>query len=214
MTIKSTNPKVFGIGMWKTGTTSLEHALQQLGYKHSDNVKEFGKFPTQFLSRNVRAGFVNKGIPATHNYDYDNFSKEEESLIKNVMNKYSCFTDHPWMWCYKKAYEIYPDAKFILTLRKDDEALARSSLGYATRGGHPPSTCPTKKENFITRYRKHNEAVREFFNHNNANYLEVCFENGDGWKEICEFLDKPLPSPSVFPHSNRGTYKDWAGGGA
>ncbi len=198
--------KVFGIGMWKTGTTSLEYALGQLGFKHSNNVeefKEFGDSPNLFLNRNVKAAFVN---PATHNYDYDNFSKEEANTLKNIMNKYSCFTDHPWMWAWKLAYKLHPDAKFILTIRKDDEALACSSLGYTTRNGGTVSTCPIKKENFIIRYRKHNEAVREFFNHNNANYLEVCFENGDGWKEICEFVDKPIPL-SKFPHANMGTYK-------
>jgi len=198
--------KVFGIGMWKTGTTSLEYALGRLGFKHSDNVKQFGDSPTSFLHRNVEAGFIQNGTPATHNYDYDNFSEREAKTLKRTMNKYSCFTDHPWMWAYKLAYKLHPNAKFILTLRKDDEALALSSLGYRTRHGLPPSTCPIQKENFIIRYRKHNEAVREFFNHNNANYLEVCFENGDGWKEICEFVDKPIPN-KAFPHANIGTYK-------
>jgi len=33
------------------------------------------------------------------------------------------------------------------------------------------------------------------------NCLVVCWEAGDGWKELCEFLGKPIPNVP-FPHLN------------
>jgi len=34
------------------------------------------------------------------------------------------------------------------------------------------------------------------------NCLVVCWENGDGWKELCEFLNVPIPDVP-FPHLNK-----------
>ena len=36
--------KVFGVGMFKTGTTSLEHALTLLNFKHVPPIKYFDAF--------------------------------------------------------------------------------------------------------------------------------------------------------------------------
>jgi hypothetical protein len=199
--------KVFGIGMWKTGTTSLEHALERLGFKHLDNIKMFGSPSSNFLYRNCVQHHTRGFLEAPHNYDYDGFSDEEITKLKNAMDKYDCFTDHPWMWGWKLAYELYPNARFILTLRKDNETLAKSSVNYDRRFSHNNQPSPHKNEDFILRYTKHNEAVRSFFNARpNAKYMEICFEKGQGWKELCEFVDKKVPS-FPFPHSNKGKYK-------
>jgi hypothetical protein len=46
--------------------------------------------------------------------------------------------------------------------------------------------------------------VIDYFS-NRDNFLIICFEKGHGWKELCRFLDKPIPSVP-FPHVNKGRY--------
>ena len=51
-----TEPKVFGIGMYKTGTTSLARALQRLGYKTRKKFEwKFGGREAYFEARILRA---------------------------------------------------------------------------------------------------------------------------------------------------------------
>jgi len=187
--------KIFGIGMFKTGTTSLENALRILGFNHINNTTFFGGDSFGFLHRNVK--------DIVCEYDYDKFSDDENDKIKKAIESYDAFSDHPWMWCYKKAFELYPNAKYILTTRKNETALGNSDWNFWLANGAKEEDIPSKEE-FIHRYKTHNNEVRNFFD-GNSNFIELCFENGDGWKELCEFLSLPIPSDD-FPHSNRGKY--------
>jgi len=182
--------KVFGIGMFKTGTTSLEEALGLLGLNH---IKNPNFWQHNFLVRNQ--------MDVLTGQDYDKFSDDENNILKSAMKEYDGFNDHPWMWYFKKAYEEYPNAKYILTVRKDDEALGNSQWNYYLSNNHKIENVPSKKE-IIQRYTVHNSKVREFFK-DKPNYIEMCFENGDGWSKLCKFLDKPIPIID-FPHANKG----------
>lgn len=190
--------KVFGIGMFKTGTTSLEHALNILGFNHINNMTVFNNNPFEFLNRNVS--------DIVCDYDYDNFSNDEKETIKKATESFDAFSDHPWMWCYKKAYEIYPDAKYILTVRKSEEALGNSDWNFWLANGNKEEDIPPREE-FIHRYKTHNKEVREFFD-GNSNFIELCFESGDGWPKLCKFVNKPIPN-KPFPHANRGRCNEW-----
>ena len=190
--------KVFGIGMFKTGTTTLEHCLKILGMRHVDYQTDhiyFNGKSQGFLQRNLDKIIVD--------YDYDNLSNEEMDTIKKVVNNYDAFSDHPWMWCFKKCYELYPDSKFILTVRKDSQTVANSDRNFWKMNGASERDMPDDSE-FIHRYETHNAIVREFFKDKN-NYIELCWENGDDWNKLCKFLNIEIPS-LPFPHANRGVY--------
>ena len=97
----------------------------------------------------------------------------------------------------------YPNSKFILTLRKDNEALVLSDINQWKKIGKvniPP------KERFIERYEKHNQTVLEYFKNRPDDLLTMCIEKEDGWEKLCKFLGKDIPN-EPFPHSNRGDYK-------
>ena len=51
-------------------------------------------------------------------------------------------------------------------------------------------------------YDRHNDAVRAYFRNRPQDLLEICWERGDGWQAICEFLQRPLPDVPI-PHDNR-----------
>src|SRR5438105_11325665 len=84
--------KIFGIGLSKTGTTSLANALQILGYKTKDNM-----------------GVVNY---ATHDLS---------SVHLEVVEAYDALTDTPIPSFYRELDARYPGSRFILTVRDSDE---------------------------------------------------------------------------------------------
>ena len=63
-----------------------------------------------------------------------------------------------------------------------------------------------KKEILLTRFRQHNNEVREYFRTRENDLLEVSLDEGDGWKKICEFLNTEIPNVP-FPYENHGAYK-------
>ena len=77
--------KVFGIGMFKTGTTSLEDALGLLGMNHIPGVE-------------YKDSFLGLSDP---DYDFSShvFTDLEKQVIQDLTSRYNAFTDHPWMWC-------------------------------------------------------------------------------------------------------------------
>lgn len=182
--------KVFGIGMFKTGTTSLEKALGILGIRHIPGAN-YGE---------LFSSYTNGVHPE---YDPDRFTPEEIEAIKDLTSLFDGFSDHPWMWSYKVCHQLYPDAKFILTLRENSDKIADSDINFWKMHGVSEEDIPDR-EDFILRYENHNDMVRDYFK-DSDNYIELCWENGDGWEELCQFLDLPVPNVK-FPHKNRGVY--------
>lgn len=57
-------------------------------------------------------------------------------------------------------------------------------------------------------YLLHNKEVRDYFKDRPDDFLEVNWENGDGWELLCDFLGKEIPD-RPFPHANKGKYTLW-----
>lgn len=179
-------PKVFCIGWHKTGTTSLGHALVKLRFK---TFGWHGNLGMQLISR------WHEGHP------------ELKSLISSIANEYDAFEDLPWPLLFKQCYELYPDARFILSVRKDAETWLnsyRKHVGnrrwvghFLIYGTYDPHAEP---ETHVAAYEAHNREVEAFFA-GKPNFLKMCFENGDGWDRLCAFLGEANPG-GEFPHSN------------
>ena len=98
--------KVFVISFGKTGTTSVCHALQELGYRVA------GDYSSQIS-----------------NPRYDVLW----SYGEKVLNKYDGYQDFPWCLFYKELYEKYPDGKFIF-LTRDTESWYSSLIRHQGAG--------------------------------------------------------------------------------
>ena len=201
-------PKVFVIGLNKTGTTSLGDALSTLGYAR--------RGWNEFLSRKL-----------FHDWHSGNL----KPLI-NWTKLYEAFEDFPWPLVYEEMATLYPDAKFILSMRKDEERWFQSIAAHSARRpwiGHEVIygaviASPETKELYLTKYREHNERVREFFRDQPGRLLEICVEDSsDGnWIKLCEFVGRPDVPTKQFPKSNPkeafwnvdhiGVFKSWASG--
>ena len=179
--------KVVGIGLPKTGTTSLGYCLRRFGYKH----RTFD----MNLAVKVKTNHVNEVM------------KEAE--------KHESFEDWPWFMLYREFDRKFPNSKFILTVRKDTETYVNSLKGHHEREGirskdfikpswwdvvHEVEPAEWDYEKSARRYERHCRDVLEYFGERiNKDLLVVCWENGDGWSKLSRFLDKPIPD-EPFPH--------------
>lgn len=187
------SPLVFGIGLSKTGTTSLGVALQQLGFRHKS-------YDAELLEK-------------------WHFSKVDEVLAG--MEAYSSFEDFPYPLMYDVLMRRYGrSARYVLTVRKSPEIWLESLKAHALRA-HPERS-RYRKMAYGFEYPHQNEKAHiEFYNdhirsvkaasvaHNVSDLLiQVCWEQHDGWPELCALVD--MAEPGVrFPHANR--QKDTSG---
>lgn len=181
--------KVFGIGLNKTGTTTLARCLRILG---------FGKHVScrgDLLAR-YREGDLGE--------------------VFDVTDDGETFADWPWPLMYRELFSRYGDrARYILTRRSSAEIWLESLKRHCLRtavDGHCRLLAygynyPHGLEGYhLNFYETHNRQVREFFALQGCGHLllELSFDSGDGWPELCAFLGRPLPVVPL-PHENKGS---------
>ena len=96
--------KIFGIGLSKTGTTSLARALEILGYKTRDYIGV-----TKYIAGDL------------------------SSVDLQEIDANDAFTDTPIPSFYKQLDEKYPNSKFILTTRNMDDWLRSCKKQFTKR---------------------------------------------------------------------------------
>lgn len=180
--------KIICVGLGKTGTTSFGKAMDILGYKHC-----------YVGSVGVAFGHENGHMWPIH----------------RSLSKYDSFDDFPWPYLYEMISAKYPRAKFVLTRRSSADAWLRSLQKHYCRAGptydnmayygyYSPYQNP---EHHLDLYRNHNERVRKFFA-GRPNFVELCWEEGHGWEELCGFLGKNVPD-DPFPRANVASPLDY-----
>ena len=92
---------------------------------------------------------------------------------------------------------MYPDAKFILTIRDENKWL-KSTDKYKWLTDNMVSRCPGYElfcKNFynfdfsIETFRSYNESVINFFKGKEDQLLIMNIPDGDGYEKLCPFLD-------------------------
>ena len=184
--------KVFCIGFHKTGTTSLERALQKLGYR-------------------VQGSFGTK--------DSDIATKLHE-MAYAMVEQYDAFEDNPWPILYKELDQRFPGSKFILTRRPTENWIRSQVKDFATTETPmrrwiygEDAGCPEgNEETYKARYERHNREVLDYFRDRPDDLLVIDFPNDDGWTRICPFLNVAIPR-EPFPHANKASLsrkiKNW-----
>ena len=97
--------KVFGIGLSKTGTTSLTRALRVLGYRATH-------FPLSALR----------------------CSSEVPQLAVDRIRKRDAFTDTPIPHFYRELDRFFPGSKFVLTVRNVESWLDSCAINHVWPG--------------------------------------------------------------------------------
>jgi len=187
--------KIFGVGLNKTGTSSLKQALGILGFS-----------PAMSQGAVARAGLV-KAVLVDGDY--------ERAL--DWAEGYRVFEDRPWNVgdMYRRLDERFSDARFVLTVR-DEESWWRSLERWLTVV--KPWVLPRylahlriptlSRETAIESFRRYNaEVVAYFRTRDPQRFLVMDVAKGDGWDELCAFLECPRPGVP-FPHANRQGYRN------
>lgn len=181
-------PKTFVIGLSKTGTTSIGDALGLLGYRRLG----WGDIRSRHLVHTWAHGDLQSHLDIARYYD--------------------AFEDLPWAQVYREMAELFPDSKFVLSLRKDEETWLRSVKTHFERGRWPAysyfygaDSYQGNEEVIRGSYRNHTESVREYFKDKPGRLVELDIDRGDAnWEVLCKIAICPGgKAPSIgFPRSN------------
>jgi hypothetical protein len=172
---------IFGVGLNKTGTTTLGDAAEILGLRRLGAGEEANR-----LHRAWKKGDVD--------------------LLRQAAPNYDVLEDWPWPLAYREMAESFPDATFVLTRRRSVDAwLVSQAKQIESHGVHGWIYGIEKGEDPMVKlgpfYEKHLRDVRQYFAGTDR-MIELCWEEGDGWPELCRFIG--VAEPDVpFPHSNR-----------
>lgn len=176
--------KLFGIGLSKTGTTSLARALEILGYKTRDFI----------------------GVTKYTAGDLSSINLQE-------IDANDAFTDTPIPSFYKELDVKYPNSKFILTTRNMDDWLKSCQKQFTkrmvTRQSEATSQLHTDlydcfefdRERYVNGYKRFVNGVLDYFKDRPQDLLVIDICGGETWETLCAFLDQPVPD-IAFPLTN------------
>mgnify|MGYP005842426787 FL=1 len=176
--------KIFGIGLSKTGTSSLAHALEILGYRVKD-------YPG-----------IERYIPG-----------DPSCIDPALLERYDALTDTPIPSFYRELDRAYPGSKFILTVREREGWLKScqkqftEKLAVKQNEAHNRlfldlyGTTVFDAEKFSAGYDRFVSGVLEYFRDRPQDLLVMDITGGEGWEKLCPFLGKPVPE-LPFPKAN------------
>ena len=125
---------------------------------------------------------------------------------------FDAFSDNPYFRIWRQLYDMFPDAKYILTVRDEERWIESCVKFYRHRRIRPmrvwmfgphanPASGPESRQAWLDAYRAHNAAVREFFATRPHQYFEFDPTREGGWDRLCAFLSAPVPGLQ-WPHAN------------
>jgi Sulfotransferase domain len=192
--------KIFGIGLSRTGTTSLNSALELLGLRSVH-------FPCDPRTRREIEGYLSNG---------------GRRLRLSVLRRCDGLTDTPVCATFEGLDAAYPGSRFVLTVRSDREAWLRSCEAYWARAIDPflrqqpddpyavyiaaigralYGSAEFDPERFSRAYDAYQERVERHFRGREQDLLVLDLFSGQGWPQLCAFLDRPVPG-EPFPIEN------------
>ena len=182
------NQKIFGLGLPKSGTTTLHRALEILGYSSIHNPGDSA------TARQLRNG------------DYN----------LSILEHYDAVMDNPIPAVFAQLDECWPGSKFILTIRPIEEWLKSSkNAGFNQKYATPKVGSTVEFHNTLlfgcngfceSRYKwvyeSHHSLVLDYFTGAKADQLLILdLGKKASWHELCEFLGVQVPD-QPFPHAN------------
>jgi hypothetical protein len=198
--------KVIGAGFGRTGTRSLKTALEKLGFGKCYHMEEVMKNPRH----------LKRWADVMHGCEPD-----WESMFEG----YQSSTDWPVAAYYRELMQVYPEAKFILTVRDPErwhKSIMNTIYQHSRKFRGFTRMIPTvyqflegmekvvwqdifhrKLEDqacAIEVFNKHIEEVKRVVPQDHL----LIFEARQGWEPLCAFLNVPVPKHMPYPHKNKG----------
>lgn len=171
------NFKIFGVGLYRTGTSSLHLALHQLGLRsvHHHQLMKM----TEEINRD-------RGRP----------------LLWGIIDQYDSFMDGLIMYRFAELDRQYPNNKFICTMR-DEESWVKSILDRRADDTQRkiPMLEDISEEAWRELYNDHYTDVQAYFRGRPLDVLYINICQGEGWEKLGQFLGVEVPE-GPFPHEN------------
>ncbi|HVR98764.1 MAG TPA: sulfotransferase [Thermoanaerobaculia bacterium] len=182
--------KVFGLGLSKTGTSSLAEALDRLGIRTIHYPCDESTFE---CLRNGRYR-----LP--------------------VLEEYQGAVDIPVAPFYAQLDAEYPGSRFVLTVREPEAWLRSVELHWELMmdwwhrypdfkrfqefiSARVYGSAGFSRERFLHAYETHRRNVERYFRGRPHDLLVIDICGGEGWEKLCPFLGVEVPA-APFPHAN------------
>lgn len=167
---------IFNIAFWKSGTHSLNAALNLLGYNSIHHIDEHNKTLSEYIKHNQQQG---------------------QRLFDGIDQTYNAFCDFDGYLYYKTLYEQYPGSKFIVMLRNNQDWL--NSIKTHKNNFVYNKDLPYLNTDWAAWKLQTLQEIQHFFADKDCIlYMDINKDNC--WQKLCEFLDKPVPDVE-FPHN-------------
>lgn len=215
--------KIIGAGFGRTGTKSLQLALEKLGFSKCYHMEELLRNPEGV--KHWKDAYNEKPV------DWD-------ALFQN----YQAIVDFPGSMYYKELMTHYPDAKVILTVR--DPERWYESVSATIHGFDPGIGMKLKMmtaaifsskarslfqimmlndksiwtKYFEGKFKDKAYAIQRFNDHIEDVKKTVpaerllIFEAKEGWAPLCKFLDKEIPNEPYPSANKKEDFPSWATG--
>lgn len=182
--------KVFGIGLSRTATSSLNLALKKLGY---DSI--------HWLNPKTQAVITEKDFQLFDGFTDIPVSYQFETLYQNFPNSrfiYTCRSRESWIGSVSAHYKNIRGISSPKELDQADTAQRFEGTAHAA------------ESNLYSRYDTWDDAfdhfqarVSQFFqDKSDDRFLELRITEGEGWEKLCAFLNKEVPD-TPFPNVNK-----------
>jgi hypothetical protein len=182
---RADRPRVFGIGLNKTATTSFHEAVTLLGYRSL----HWGGPPVRRAVEAAR----DAGRP----------------LLSGLDPAFDAFSDIlPLAQGFALLDEQYPGSHFVLTVRPVDQWIdsrrrhVENNLRRKAAGAYDGDFLVVDEEGWRAEWTAHVSQVRRHFG-DRPDFLEIDLTRGAGWQPLCQLLGVPVPD-APFPWSNSG----------
>lgn len=186
--------KVIGTGLGRTGTLSLKHALETLGFGPCHHMVEVFARPDS-VPLWVAAG--------EGHADWD-----------AIFDGFSAVVDYPGAAFWREITDHYPDAKVIHTTRDPNAWFESTQATIFTREGmtaNPPPELAAFFAAFMRGFAEHRhdrDIMVDYFNRHTEAVLEaipaerlLVYEAGQGWEPLSAFLEVDAPD-APYPKVN------------
>lgn len=177
--------KVFGIGLARTGTTSLNQALNILGYRSIHF-----PYPWSDLSGYDAA----TDTSCTLHYKDLARRNPEARFVLTVRDIDSWTRSMEWLFATRTKPGCVRPA--------EEQAKINGLIARIHRELH--GTARFEPEVLAKAYRRHEDEVTKHFSAEAGRLLRMNIAGGEGWEKLCPFLGKEIPAVP-FPHLNLKT---------
>jgi hypothetical protein len=182
--LRPDRPRIFGIGLNKTGTTSFDEAVTMLGFRSLHD----GGAEVQAAVRRA----IDDDVP----------------LLSNIDPRYDVFSDIGLLARRFRLLDVqYPGSRFVLTTRPMDKWIdsrrrhVERNLALHAAGEYHRDFLVVDEEKWTNEWLHHVRRVRAFFE-GRDDFLEVDLTTNPAWGPLCSFLGVPEPE-EPFPWVNR-----------